>query len=625
MGNIKKIGLFIFAIFLSFLVLNIPVTTNELVSSTEIYSEKEPYTETEYYIVSEPYQTTETYNEKEPYETVENVVVPYTETVNTQWAVTWYPITGAGQWGSSVGTSTFPATFDYNWGKGIVFSTYADYIGYAATATINVARDGPIYFKIGSDDGSRLYIDGSPVVDLYSDHSYSIKDITTTLNLGKHTLQFNYYERIDAARVSFDSDKDILTWEEQRTRTEQQKVIKYREVAKQRTVTKYQDVQKSREVTKFRDVPKQRTVWNNEEIQKPLFRIIPLPLLGLGYAVFLIIGIMRLRKKDESTQKDVSRSNAPIEKPLPSQIIEKSKELSPKKPEEKGKIEIKSAYEYKGAKIYYKIKVQNSTSEAISDIKVHLFVPDVFLIIDKEKAISMLEPKESKTATFEIRPTGECGECFVSGNIEYYDHGAKGRKMLDIDSRSLSVICPVLKRKEIDLKQWEIITDELIKAEENIKELLIPAENLFNITSRAIKDNGMFMLKPEITSTPQLYNGIALFYAEGVTGLRYAAYIEVVGGSRKSRLILKVWAEKDDALTGFYHRILDDIERRIDVKIFIDDNVVQHIQIGDRIGSQVKDSFVQRSNIGDSRKKCSECGREVDANEKFCNECGAKL
>ncbi|MFQ6057068.1 MAG: PEGA domain-containing protein, partial [Methanosarcinales archaeon] len=103
-------------------------------------------------------------------------------------------------------------------------------------------------------------------------------------------------------------------------------------------------------------------------------------------------------------------------------------------------------------------------------------------------------------------------------------------RTLDIETRTLSVICPVLKRKEIDVRHWEQVTDDLIKAEENIKELSVPAENLFNITSRIIKDSGMFMLKPEITSTPQLFNGFAMFYAEGVSGLRYAAYVEVVGG-----------------------------------------------------------------------------------------------
>ena len=61
------------------------------------------------------------------------------------------------------------------------------------------------------------------------------------------------------------------------------------------------------------------------------------------------------------------------------------------------------------------------------------------------------------------------------------------------------------------------------------------------------------------------------------------------------------------------------IEKRRDVTIF------QNIHIGDKIGTQVKDSFFQRSNIGTGTRKCPNCGREADANEKFCLECGTKL
>lgn len=50
-----------------------------------------------------------------------------------------------------------------------------------------------------------------------------------------------------------------------------------------------------------------------------------------------------------------------------------------------------------------------------------------------------------------------------------------------------------------------------------------------------------------------------------------------------------------------------------------------NVHIGDKIGTQVKDSVVQRSNIGAGAKTCPNCGREVEANEKFCNECGARL
>ena len=61
---------------------------------------------------------------------------------------------------------------------------------------------------------------------------------------------------------------------------------------------------------------------------------------------------------------------------------------------------------------------------------------------------------------------------------------------------------------------------------------------MFNITTHVLKDMSMYMISPEITSTPQLFTGVGIFYAEGAARLRYAAYIEVVGG-RRSRMILK--------------------------------------------------------------------------------------
>ena len=284
-------------------------------------------------------------------------------------------------------------------------------------------------------------------------------------------------------------------------------------------------------------------------------------------------------------------------------------------------ISIKSAFQYKGATIQYKVKIINQTPDPISDIKIHLFVPEVFMLTQKEKSIPMLEPGESKTVTFDIHPTGECGDCIVSGRMNYYDYGTKTRQDVDIKKKMISIVCPFLKRKEIDEDGWRNATEELIKAEENTKDLDIPAENLFNIATRVLKDMSMYMIPPEITSTPQLFTGVGMFYADGAAGLRYAAYIEVVGG-RKSRMILKAWAEKEEALTGFYHRILDEIEKRLDIKIFIDEGIIQHHVHK----TEIKDNIIQRSNIDlGTRAQCPECGREVEANEKFCLECGAKL
>jgi hypothetical protein len=299
--------------------------------------------------------------------------------------------------------------------------------------------------------------------------------------------------------------------------------------------------------------------------------------------------------------------------------------IKPVSPIQEPDINITSAFGYKGATIIHKIKVENPAAETVGDIKIRLFVPEVFLLKDTEKHIGLLKPGESKTVTFEIRPTGECGDCEVSGRATYYDYASRKTKEVDIPAKSLSIVCPMLKAQKIDKPAWKDTVMHLIQAEESTTEIEIPAETLFTMASRVIEDLNMFMLEPEVTSTAQLYNGVARFYAKGVKELTYAAQIEVVGGTKKSKLILRVWAEKEAALTGFYHGILDEIEKRVQVKGYIDDSIVQQYY---QVGTLVKDSVVQRSTIGtedEAGKKCPRCGRAVSADERYCPECGEKL
>ncbi|TFH39943.1 MAG: DUF2341 domain-containing protein, partial [ANME-2 cluster archaeon] len=53
--------------------------------------------------------------------------------------------------------------------------------------------------------------------------------------------------------------------------------------------------------------------------------------------------------------------------------------------------------------------------------------------------------------------------------------------------------------------------------------------------------------------------------------------------------------------------------------------IVQYIHIGDKIGNQVTDSIIQRSNLETGEIACSNCGKVVESNEKFCLKCGTKL
>jgi hypothetical protein len=288
-------------------------------------------------------------------------------------------------------------------------------------------------------------------------------------------------------------------------------------------------------------------------------------------------------------------------------------------------INVKSAFTYKGAVIQYKIKVENPTSEPIADVKVNLYVPDVFIVSESSKSISIIKPSESKTVTFDIRPTGECGDCEVSGKVLYYDYKTKETTETPIPAKNVSIVCPMLKSKEITESDWRNTLSGLTKAEETTKEIDMPASTLFDVVSDVLQDMNLFMLDPKVNDSGNLYRAISKFYGEGVKSLKYAAQIEVVGGSSKSKLILKAWAEYEDALTGFYHGILDEIEKRVHVKGLIDGNVVNNYHYGDNIGTQITDSVLQRSNIGTSNDSCPGCGKEIVQGEKFCMSCGTAL
>lgn len=366
-------------------------------------------------------------------------------------------------------------------------------------------------------------------------------------------------------------------------------------------------------------------------------------LMILGVVVFLLLFIVLLLKgKKKGTKQKKRVEPVVINKVIqpPSAVVEPAPVVSPLPPTEKvqgkkpetatkplvaGKngvpIVVKSAFQYTGASIQYKVKVENLSKEPIGDVKVELFVPDVFYMQEKEKTISMLEPGESKTATFEIRPTGECGDCAISGSITYYDYSQRKRRKGDIVRKMVSIICPVLRRREINEDAWRQKVNKMLVAEEESLDLDIPAENLFALSTRVLRDLNLYMLSPESTATPQLFTGVARFFAEGVAGMEYAAYVEVVG-KRKSRLILKAWAQKEEALTGFYHKMLEEIQKRTDVNLFVDTGTTQYNITST---TTIQDSVIQRSNIGAGKKKCPKCSRDVEENEKFCMECGERV
>ena len=143
-----------------------------------------------------------------------------------------------------------------------------------------------------------------------------------------------------------------------------------------------------------------------------------------------------------------------------------------------------SAVGYQGPRIIYKIKVENPGPEPICDVRVSIFFPkDVFLVDEQLKEISLLQPNESNTATFYLRPTGECGKRTLSAEVDFYDYGSSCRKKVSVKSREVEIVCPVLSPMTLDDPSWKALTQRLITSQDETNDIPINVEALSEIVS----------------------------------------------------------------------------------------------------------------------------------------------
>lgn len=66
---------------------------------------------------------------------------------------------------------------------------------------VDIGKAGEWTFHAGGDDGQRLWVDGVPVADLWTDHGFTIVSGTLTMEKGWHTLLMEHYEGGGAAQV----------------------------------------------------------------------------------------------------------------------------------------------------------------------------------------------------------------------------------------------------------------------------------------------------------------------------------------------------------------------------------------------------------------------------------------
>ena len=141
----------------------------------------------------------------------------------SEWKAVWWPIVTGGTLGTYLGSSVLPANFSQDWGRGEIFDGLQDNVRMQAEMDFVLQRHGPVTFRLGADDGYRLFLDGKPIITTYglpdfiseswSNHAYQETTVTVLVQPGVHSLVMDYYEAGNLASLEFNMDADGHEWE----------------------------------------------------------------------------------------------------------------------------------------------------------------------------------------------------------------------------------------------------------------------------------------------------------------------------------------------------------------------------------------------------------------------------
>ncbi len=119
-----------------------------------------------------------------------------------KWQRVWYKTSDNTCLGN--GPDKASVKFDDNWGSGNIAYSSPDNVKFVSSRAIAFGA-GSYRFTLGSDDGSRLYIDDALVINNWADQPYTTKTYTATWAASSsHNFRIEWYENAGLARISFD-------------------------------------------------------------------------------------------------------------------------------------------------------------------------------------------------------------------------------------------------------------------------------------------------------------------------------------------------------------------------------------------------------------------------------------
>ncbi len=257
------------------------------------------------------------------------------------------------------------------------------------------------------------------------------------------------------------------------------------------------------------------------------------------------------------------------------------------------------------ARIIYRVTVRNGLDAPIARVRID---PDdeksKFKIEHDYVDVALMDSGASESAEFRLIPQGEFGVCRVTGKVSYYEVLTKQVREIAIRPITASVQCPRFSPRPRTEEAWRADAEHLLSVEEQTEDVPVGGSDLFAILTDVVEEMGLYKLPPKITNSDAFFRGKAYFSAADEGGDPMAVKLEILGGPSQSKLIVRTLARTEEDLAGLYHRLLDEIGKRLDIRRYLAGVTVRHIH-GDYIaGSKVtvQDSVIQDSNLAGHRE-----------------------
>ena len=305
-------------------------------------------------------------------------------------------------------------------------------------------------------------------------------------------------------------------------------------------------------------------------------------------------------------------------------------------------IEIKRDYEIlPNNDLRFGIRIVNNTSYAILDVETKLGYPKTLFSL-KGNIVQMLaniHPNGKRTATYILTPLGCIHNEKIDATIFYKDHTGK-KQTVEMRPKEVHCVCPFLREKAMREGEFAELANICERIQEGLSFSGISVNEITEFVKEACAHRLYVINEHEVDAAKIVY-----FAGESIGEKAYYLLTAVIQPFENfTQVALRAYSDKPYGLHGFLNEIAISIRHLVgsvqsakEIGIIeskqvinIIDSVVQRTSfggIGEGTGATsvtIEGSVVQRSQIGSGRR-CPNCGKEVQADEKFCPHCGKQL